>query len=1007
MGTNGIRHWLPSLGALLVASFLIALCLANWLLPIRQGPIRDQMPDGWMGAEHAERRAYFRQTWRLPFKPEHGWVALAADDYQLMVNGRVVSWNKYSINASLPFQTRFSDRAQGQVPHSWDMPRNPTSQRAANEEWRVLHYIDITPYLLPGENTLAVYVQSQHLPRLAIKGGASGEGLRADIDGRAEAWRALDVAANLTGKRFFEPGYNETEWPAARPLGELEKPVYAPVDPTIWTTPRSELGLSGVWLAGDMRLATELVDLHRVAGDSAWVRIGCDWPYYLFWDDELVGAGGGGGGIEAFDMTRFLAADRGRLSVRVVRPNSETAPPVLFVDGRLGQRVLDGGLHWQTQIQAHPDWLSGAGQWIAAATLSADSRLGALKLQTAEPIDADWMVQFLSLWLVSAGACWLAVRLFRLGAGASAEGYAGRGPSGLLAIGAIAALMLIALRVRYGETDSVLWLEDPVWRPIWMGWVPTVTLLSWWLLRRPAFSVSWPETGRWVRDSRLWLGLTLVAGFALRYYQIGFDDLQADENVSWDASRGILKGLSPEAVSGVLYTRSPLYHYVLALWLAVFGDSKEIARGLSIVPGLGVIIAAYLLTLRIGGRRGLALLVAVLLAFDPWQIFISRIIRFYQFMQFLGVVSVYLFLRGFIWRDGRRYQHWFFVFCTATALSQEVFVITFPAFCIAGFLYYKPFDWRADRSILIGFATMMTVTIADMVIFTILCLTPHVGIATSSDSIMKLHLINPHVFINLFLLGNQRMALAYSVLVVSGFWYWFRGRKSDPAIVTLYLLVFVSAFVASVLLMQIANRYVSPLYPFLIVLAVLTGRGWIDVLAERIFGTGAAVELLRNRWRTIVAGLLLTLVPFQSDPLALVDAYSRPINMGHETAYHFIAAQKSPDDKILTVSPMSAAIVMGGVDYYLMETLSFDEVYRHASVQGQVVDRWAGGKLVTNLEELRRLFNQHRRVWVITDEMESKKMSDELLGFLERTSEVRYEFFGGKVLLWDAGRGLY
>ncbi|WP_426993047.1 hypothetical protein [Methylomonas sp. CM2] len=170
MGTNGIRHWLPSLGALLVASFLIALCLANWLLPIRQGPIRDQMPDGWMGAEHAERRAYFRQTWRLPFKPEHGWVALAADDYQLMVNGRVVSWNKYSINASLPFQTRFSDRAQGQVPHSWDMPRNPTSQRAANEEWRVLHYIDITPYLLPGENTLAVYVQSQHLPRLAIKG---------------------------------------------------------------------------------------------------------------------------------------------------------------------------------------------------------------------------------------------------------------------------------------------------------------------------------------------------------------------------------------------------------------------------------------------------------------------------------------------------------------------------------------------------------------------------------------------------------------------------------------------------------------------------------------------------------------------------------------------------------------------------------------------------------------------------------------------------------------------
>lgn len=1013
MVLNRLRRLLPSLSALLIGSMLIAMCLSNWLLPIRHGMLRDEMPDGWMTAEHAKRRAYFRQTLQLSFKPDHGWLAIAADDYQLMINGHIVSWNVYSVNSATPFLSRFSDRAQGQIPHSWLIPRNPTSQRASNEEWRVLHYIDITPYLLPGENTLAVFVQSPDIPRMAIKGGVSGEGLSAKINGRAESWRALDIATTMTDKSFWDPDYNDREWPIARNLGTLEKPIYAPVDPTIWTTPRSRLGISGVLLAGDMHVATDLADLDHEEGAPAWLRVGCRWPYYLFWNDELIGSGDGGNGIEAFDLTRYLTTDRGRLSLRVVRPVNKTGPPILFIDGRLGQSVLDGSLGWQTQTVAHPDWLTGAGQWTDTSTQLTDAQLGLLKLQSMEPIDSGWIGQFLTLWLITAIFSWLVMQILRICSCDLSANKLNSPPLSwaIFAIAVVVSLALIALRVRYGETDSILWLDDPAWRNFWIGLIPSVVVMSWWVLRLPTKSIGesfQPAFWRILRDARLWLGVTLLAGFALRYYQIGFDDLQADENVSWDASRGIVKGMSPEAVSGVLYTRSPLYHYVLGLWLAIFGDSKEIARGMSILPGLGVIVASYLLTLRLTGRRGLSLLVAVLLAFDPWQIFVSRIIRFYQFMQFLGVVSVYLFLRGFIWRDGRHYQHWFFVFCTATALSQEVFVITFPAFCIAGFLYYKPFSWRSDRSIIIGFATMMVVTIADMLIFTILCLTPHVGIATSSDSIMKLHLINPHIFINLFLSGNHRMALVYSVLVVSGFWYWFgRGRQSDPAIVTLYLLAFVSAFVASVLLMQIANRYVFPLYPFLIILAVMTGRAWIDTAAERLFGNNTAVAGLRNRWQGIVTTLLLALVPFQSDPLALVNAYSRPINMGHETAYHFIASQKLPDDKIVTVSPMAAAIVMGGVDYYLMELLSFDEVYRHTSIQGQIVDRWAGGKLVSNLEELKALFNQNNRVWVITDELENKKMSDELLGFLEHTSETRYEFFGGKVLLWDAGRGFH
>src|SRR5262249_27703203 len=150
---------------------------------------------------------------------------------------------------------------------------------------------------------------------------------------------------------------------------------------------------------------------------------------------------------------------------------------------------------------------------------------------------------------------------------------------------------------------------------------------------------------------------------------------------------------------GVLYTRSPLYHYLLAGWLWAFGDSLVSGRCFSLVPGVAVIPALYYLVWAITSRRYLALLAAFALAVDPWQLGIGNFMRFYQQMQLFVVLTTICFFKGFLWNLGKRWQNLFFASALAGVLSQEIFATTFPAYLLGFLLCYRPFGWRKDLNV--------------------------------------------------------------------------------------------------------------------------------------------------------------------------------------------------------------------------------------------------------------------------------------------------------------------
>lgn len=152
------------------------------------------------------------------------------------------------------------------------------------------------------------------------------------------------------------------------------------------------------------------------------------------------------------------------------------------------------------------------------------------------------------------------------------------------------------------------------------------------------------RAGRWI----FFCGLLAIAsaGTAARLWQIN-ESLWLDElHTSWVIS-GAYDEIAPRARLG---NQSPLYFYVARLSTFALGDSAlgdhELALRLpSLLAGIGLIIAAGLVTWRWCGLTSAGWLAATLVTVDHNMIFFSQEARPYALVQFVGLVQFAAFWR--------------------------------------------------------------------------------------------------------------------------------------------------------------------------------------------------------------------------------------------------------------------------------------------------------------------------------------------------------------------------
>jgi hypothetical protein len=138
------------------------------------------------------------------------------------------------------------------------------------------------------------------------------------------------------------------------------------------------------------------------------------------------------------------------------------------------------------------------------------------------------------------------------------------------------------------------------------------------------------------------LAAMAAAGAAARLWRLAMPGLTSDEAFSW---RLTTYGAGEIVRRTAADVHSPFFYFVLKAWLDVAGASPFALRLLSVLLGVGAIVAVYALVREAGGGMG-ALAAAFLVALHPLQVQQSRNARMYALGVLLAAATALLLLRA-------------------------------------------------------------------------------------------------------------------------------------------------------------------------------------------------------------------------------------------------------------------------------------------------------------------------------------------------------------------------
>ncbi|QQG44336.1 MAG: glycosyltransferase family 39 protein [Candidatus Roizmanbacteria bacterium] len=144
------------------------------------------------------------------------------------------------------------------------------------------------------------------------------------------------------------------------------------------------------------------------------------------------------------------------------------------------------------------------------------------------------------------------------------------------------------------------------------------------------------------KKERLILGLIILIGAFLRFFNLGKESLWLDEAYSVKlANVNFFQIWDKVRTSDV---HPPFYYMLLNLWIKTFGDSEFAVRSLSVVFGILSIFMIYKLT-QLLFNKNTGLVAALILALSPFHIQYSQEARMYNLLVFLIILSMYFFVK--------------------------------------------------------------------------------------------------------------------------------------------------------------------------------------------------------------------------------------------------------------------------------------------------------------------------------------------------------------------------
>ncbi|WP_434685649.1 glycosyltransferase family 39 protein [Pseudanabaena minima] len=1000
----------------------------------------------WIESPQPSYRLYARHTFNLTNKAQAAWLRISADNsFILYVNGVPLGRQLATSNSSLSFASRNSLINQNiNDSEPYDV-RIENRFIGYHHHWKQTFYVDLSKVLKIGKNVISLEVQKHRQDvRVVVEGyvyPVKGASPLSITTGESD-WKVSSLAENDLNTPWFEPEFGDENWLDAKLAGPVTEKTFSRLSPSIYNR-----YLEGSWITGTESNQRELwlrrnwdISQFQKSQSRSFIRFSGDGEYSLLLNGQMVSAyeSDDNKGLHLFEVTDLVRNGQNVFSARVARSltinpdDSKRIPLGFFLDGWI--ETMDGEVI--NQIATDSSWQT------SPTPNFDDSPSSAIAYRLPDPQEfnrqfegnayllnyPDFLLRNVFWQSLGMGAAianaFLIGRLGFFSAGFWNSLTAG---AGIMFPGTLFLIGMGLLKHRYAESEMGLLFAQPstnIWILLGFIGIQVITLLgslwhnspythshrvkqsliddhkeqSWstnwaWLLTKLQLS-SW---GQWIL-----LTIIVVLGFGLRTYDLAATSRDSDENTSLDAIRGILNTGAPVATSGIWYTRGPLYHYSVALWLKIFGFSSENARFTSVIFGTITLVIAFLLARKFTGKIWLALLVTAILAIDPWELAISRNTRFYQFLQMNVMFAFWFFAKGFIFREGKTYQHLFFISTMAFLLTQEGYLTLLPCFLVGFLCFYRPFSLKKDWSIVLSSAMVLIIFGFNVIFFLIRCLTPPVGISSGSSVQVKLQLGDITGFTEGLLVGNSRINVIYSLFFLLGFIYFLIKRKTK--LIFLFSSICLFLLSITILVVQISPRYTFAIYPIFVTLSVYSACCILGSLGRML--ENGIKNLLPLR--AIALACVFLLFMGNLEPSRVLAGYQDALARQNPELFDYVKQNLQPDDVVIANLPAAAAIGLGKLDYFLPSQgiLSLDGFYLK---EGRMIDRWAGGKVVNSVDQFSEILNQSNRIWIQLDDnpRPSQPNQRQLYDYVRSLGKSVFEPYGVRLRLWQKSDGLF
>ncbi len=218
------------------------------------------------------------------------------------------------------------------------------------------------------------------------------------------------------------------------------------------------------------------------------------------------------------------------------------------------------------------------------------------------------------------------------------------------------------------------------------------------------------------------ISLILLAGLYLRMYGLGHQSLWIDEAYTINAAMAVNQHGYPFLDSGNIYVNNFVSVYISAVITRFFGfDAFDpwTLRLPSVLFGVALIYAVYLLADRLFSNRKISLMAAFLTAFSYGEIVFSRQVRGYAVLALLMVLVIYFLLK---YVDGAKKGHliWAVVFFILAGFSHWVALAFLPGILLIVLILnskaYFP-NFSRENLATISLVIFVSLTVITIVLF--------------------------------------------------------------------------------------------------------------------------------------------------------------------------------------------------------------------------------------------------------------------------------------------------